>query len=52
MKEAGFEHVAVEGFQGLSFAFAALNWRLADFLNELPVSIINFLLLAKAGKSK
>jgi 2-polyprenyl-3-methyl-5-hydroxy-6-metoxy-1,4-benzoquinol methylase len=52
MKETGFENVAVEGFQGLSFAFAALNWQLADILSMVPVSIINFLLLAKGEKSK
>ena len=52
MKETGFENVAVERFQGLSFVLAALNWQLADLLNKVPFSLINFLLLAKGKKSK
>ena len=52
MNEAGYEQVVVEGFQGSAFAFAALNWRLADYINKLPVSLIDFLLMAKGVKSK
>jgi ubiquinone/menaquinone biosynthesis C-methylase UbiE len=52
MQEAGFDQVSIETFQGLAFAFAAVNWRLADIWESLPISLINFLILAKGMKKK